>query len=1057
MKKLLTLCLALIATTALWASNTINYTAAEKLEGYPSSSTSYSLDVGKTTFGPAITSHTFSNGKGTITCDGEITTIGEKAFYCCSGLTKVTIPNSVTTIGEKAFSCCTGLPSVIIPNSVTTIGDNAFYYCTGLISVIIPNSVITIGNGAFCGCTELSSITIPDAVISIGRLAFWECEKLCSINVLFNTHYASIDGVLFNFAKDTLIQYPRGNTRTSYSIPNSITTIEERAFEGCKNLKTITIPNSVTSIGEMAFYNCSGLTSPIFNSYYFVRLPKSYSDSYTIPNGIKQIVGRAFEGCSGLTSVTIPNSVTIIGSSAFAECSGLTSIIIPNSVTTIENSAFYYCSRLTSVTIPNSVTTIGSSAFSRCIGLTSVTIPNSVTTIGSSAFSRCRGLTSITIPNSVTTIGSSAFAECSGLTSVVWNAKNCNGCTFGGQVESFIFGEGVEVIPDNICQFMSKLTSITIPNSVTTIGKSAFYSCSGLCEIVSKAKEPPICDTYCFKNVSESIPVYVYPHSVDAYKQAKEWKHFLNIQENPNDYVNVSCSAENGSINGNGRYVKGDSCTLTITANYGYHFTQWNDGNTDNPRTIQVMSDTTFTAQFAKNIYTISVEAEHGYISGGGNYEYLSSIQLTATADEHYHFTQWDDGNTDNPRTITIEEDKTYTAIFTINQHTISAYAEHGRVSGTGRHDYGTEATLTVIPYIGYEFATWSDGNTDNPRTVLVTEDATYNSTCTLATKGTCGNNLYWEYKDGSLIINGQGAMYNFAFDQVPWILYRDSIQLVELCEGLTNVGNNAFASCPKLTSITIPNTIVNIGISAFENSSYLKTITLGKSLTDIGCNAFKGDFRIEEITSYAEVTPNVCSSTFDGLSKPYIYLYVPENSIRGYQVDPNWNGFDIRTKSAEKKPIDGDNPIVTPTNQDVTITWPITDGTNTYTLTITKNGEVVCVLTFNANGQLTNIAFAAPGHDGAHQASAATLTTQGYQFTVTGLNPGTAYDYSVTATDAGGKTLAEHKGNFSTTGGESDLQNVRNGAKATKFFHNGNLIIERNGIKYTATGQKVR
>ncbi len=282
----------------------------------------------------------------------------------------------------------------------------------------------------------------------------------------------------------------------------------------------------------------------------------------------------------------------------------------------------------------------------------------------------------------------------------------------------------------------------------------------------------------------------------------------------------------------------------------------------------------------------------------------------------------------------------------------------------------------------------------------------------------------------------------------------------VTIPDGITQVGSSAFSGCSSLTSLTIPNSITTIGESAFEDCAYLKTITLGKSLTNIGCNAFKGDFRIEEITSYAEVTPNVCSSTFDGLSKQYIYLYVPENSIRGYQVDPNWNGFDIRTKSADKKPIDGDNPIVTPSDQDVTITWPITDGASNYSLVITKNGEIVCTLTFNAQGQLLNIAFAAPAHNGSRQAPAATLTAQGYQFTVTGLNPGTAYDYSVTATDAGGKTLAEHQGNFNTTGGGTPTPiNKVHGSQGTmhKFFHNGNLIIERNGIKYTATGQKVR
>ena len=147
--KLLTLLVTLIVTSSLWASNVITYTATSRLSGYNGS-----LSVGRTTFGPAITSHTFSNGKGTIVCAGEITTIGYRAFFhYCSGLTSVTIPNSVTTIGYGAFYYCSGLTSVTIPNSVTTIGEYAFSHCSGLTSVTIGNSVKKIGDNAFYNCS----------------------------------------------------------------------------------------------------------------------------------------------------------------------------------------------------------------------------------------------------------------------------------------------------------------------------------------------------------------------------------------------------------------------------------------------------------------------------------------------------------------------------------------------------------------------------------------------------------------------------------------------------------------------------------------------------------------------------------------------------------------------------------------------------------------------------------------------------------------------------------------------------------------------------------------
>ena len=174
-----------------------------------------------------------------------------------------------------------------------------------------------------------------------------------------------------------------------------IETASNELIQGCKNS---TIPGSVTSIGEYAFDWCTGLTE------------------ITIPNGVTSIGEYAFYGCTGLTEITIPGSVTTIGDYAFEDCTCLTEITIPNSVTSIGNCAFSGCTGLTEITIPNGVTSIEGNTFSGCTGLTEITIPGSVTSIGYMAFSGCESLRTVVCKNGVPPVlgdyyGAGAFDE----------------------------------------------------------------------------------------------------------------------------------------------------------------------------------------------------------------------------------------------------------------------------------------------------------------------------------------------------------------------------------------------------------------------------------------------------------------------------------------------------------------------------------------------------------------------------------------------------------------------------------------------------------------------
>jgi hypothetical protein len=220
-------------------------------------------------------------------------------------------------------------------------------------------------------------------------LAFRYCSSLTSITVdVNNTEYSSKDGVLFNKNQTRLIYCPAGKTG-NYTIPNSVTAIEEYAFDSYSGLISISVDESNTEY--------SSKDGVLFNKNQTRLLcyPVAKKGSYTIPHSVTSIERDAFGGCRDLTSVTIGSSITAIGDWAFCECSGLTSVTIGNSVISIGDSAFYKCSGLMSVVIPNSVTSIGESAFENCDGLTSVTIGNSVTFIGEYAFRSCEDLTKI--------------------------------------------------------------------------------------------------------------------------------------------------------------------------------------------------------------------------------------------------------------------------------------------------------------------------------------------------------------------------------------------------------------------------------------------------------------------------------------------------------------------------------------------------------------------------------------------------------------------------------------------------------------------------------------
>ena len=351
----------------------------------------------------------------------------------------------------------------------------------------------------------------------------------------------------------------------------------------------------------------------------------------------------------------------------------------------------------------------------------------------------------------------------------------------------------------------------------------------------------PIADgTYSFR---ASCPGYItktYTNVTATYGTPTE----LIIELVPEGWVPVSYtitvqSEDNakGTVDGGGVYLGGQYATIGATANAGYEFDHWNDGNTDNPRTFAVTGDATYTAYFTAQTFDITVESEDnakGTVTGGGEFGYGSTAQISATANEHYTFARWNDNNTDNPRTITVTEDATFTAYFNANIYTITVNADnniHGSVTGGGSYSYGTTTQISATPNDGYEFTGWSDGNTDNPRTITVTGDASYtatfaiqNYTITVNTAndsyGTVSGGGTYPYGSTATLVATASEGYHF----VEWNDHN-----TECPRSITVTGDATYTATFAINSYTIT---VQPNNASFGNTTGSGTYTHGQTVT---------------------------------------------------------------------------------------------------------------------------------------------------------------------------------------------------------------------------------
>ena len=757
-----------------------------------------------------------------------VTHLGYHSFYHCQGLTSVALPSSMTVVGNHAFEHCENLASVVIPDSVTTIGNSAFSCCYAIQSITFGSSVTLIEYNAFLHSTNIQRITLLGTVppvyrgvgpstsscsfnnsitgcsvyVPCGTLAaytsswthftniqepvdctshFWDFHEHSSGNTLYykilddSVSVAvvhplasdSIDGTYWHGYRRTAGQLVIPDTVVHDSVAYVVRVIGSHAFEGCTGIGSVTIPATIDSIGNSAFAGCTGIHTVYFNadSCHYMGEADSlvfggirWLHTLHIGNNVRRVPNYAFERLLGLQAIVIPDSVVSVGDWSFAYDANVTELTLGASLSHIGVGAFYGCGRLQRVVVPPTTpstpgstsggwtwigggafggcsfgsftyggTTISSGLFSGNTSLDTVYISDTVTTIGDSAFNGCTSLTTVEgegytgipeawIPRTVRNVGNVAFGNCVALTRVRYDADSClrMGC-------------------DTLPVFMndSNVAELVIGEYVRWIPDYAFIGCTGVESITAYGMVAPVLGVDVFRDVADTIPVHIPCGSLASY--TSRWSHFTNFVEDPMDDTIVVLTAD--SVMGSATVMtlptcdNGRTAMVEATANYGYHFTAWNDGVTDNPRTLVVVCDTVLTALFDRNEYVLTVvcDSTQGTVTGAGVYLFGDTATVVVEPNDGFVFSHWEEtGSTELMIDTVMNGDVTLTVLFDTVYYTLTVSSNNpdwGSVSGSGEYAYGSEVEITATPNEGYYFVRWSDGELDNPRVVVVMED----------------------------------------------------------------------------------------------------------------------------------------------------------------------------------------------------------------------------------------------------------------------------------------------------------------------------------------------
>lgn len=840
-----------------------------------------------------------------LSLSGNNATIGDYAFYACNKLKAINLKSGIKSIGAYAFRNCEAVDDIKLCSGLETIYAYAFYNCTGIKTITLPDTLTQIAYSAFERCSSLQSIVIPDNVKGIYENTFTSCKSLKSVSIgkncatiaptafssttalekitvsADNEKYSSVDGALLNKEKTSIILYPKSKSG-EFVIPDTVTSIADRAFSSSPNLTKITIGANVESVGAYAFSSCSALTDVVFK------------DS-TIE---KKVIGNyAFYNCQALSNVDFGNAVTSIGSYAFMTDKSLEKIEFPDSLESIGYCAFscyrngttgtYVASNLKSVKFGSGLKTIGEHAFYENRSLETVEFTgNNLTSIGYSAFSYCVTLANLNLTGNNVVIDDHAFAGNSTLKEVVLSGvKTIGYYAFCGDyaLKSVDLGEGLISIDRYAFQSCRNLETVTLPESLTTISNNAFSDCSKLTSIdipnkVTKLNDNTFSNCSSLKNVSIgsgcnsiSTTAFINAYAIDKITVEEDNKNFTAID-------GVIYNKDKTTLvlypkNREGEFVVPD--TVTTIADYAFD-------NSPNITKVtigeNVKSVGTGAFRNCKSLETVIFEDSDTVQKTIGDYAFNNCPVLSTVVF----------GNA-----VKSIKNEAFTVCKSIESLEFPDSLESIGVGAFSCYSDGTCGAYIAGNLKSVKFGTGLKtigSNAFYGNQKLETVEFTGNNLTSIGYEAFCDCLDITELNiTGNGLVIGSDAFYgNYALKSVT---FGAGVKTIDAC---------AFQSCYSLETVNIGNDVETIFNRAFYYNTNLKQLVLGKGLNSIGSSAFSG---YKDLTVYCyegtyghEYAKGMSNVDIKFIRDNYYVVDLKASAVSSNSVTMSWkkpNGYD--------------------------------------------------------------------------------------------------------------------------------------------------------------------